>query len=346
MGTSIFAKPIADGFGGRIPRGWPLPPKKWARGGVLNHGDYHIPVMQAEVLDYLAVSSGGTYVDGTLGGGGHARAILEATSPDGVLLGLDRDPNAIRESRRVLSEFGDRVQIVNANYADASQVVDKLLGRKVDGFLVDAGVSSHQIDTATRGFSFAKSGPLDMRMSPDLPSLEEYLAEVSVDELSKALWRYGEVKAARRLAPAIIEAFSAGDLTTTVDLANLVERVSPSNPRKRRTIHPATLVFQALRIAVNDELACLDRAVTSIPSIVRPGGRVVMISFHSLEDRLVKQQFREMARDREYVPKAPVDIPIKPSLRILTRKPVMASEEEVKLNPRARSAKLRAAEVV
>jgi 16S rRNA (cytosine1402-N4)-methyltransferase len=304
--------------------------------------DYHVPVLVHEVLEYLDVQPGGLYVDGTLGGGGHTQAILDACAPDGRVVAFDRDPNAIATATQRLSAYADRLTIVHANYATAHAHVSQ-----ADGWLVDAGVSSHQLDDAERGFSFQRPGPLDMRMG-DGPTLADYLADVEEEELARVLREYGEVKGAGRLARAILFDFQQGRFKDTRDLGDMIERVlgRGAGSGRHTRIHPATLVFQALRIAVNDELTGLETAVLSIPQVVKKGGRAVFISFHSLEDRIVKNGFRTLAGAVDDAPRGlPVERP-QPKVEILTRKPVVASEEELSFNPRARSAKLRAVRVL
>lgn len=312
---------------------------------------YHSPVLVEETLQWLGVAPGGRYMDGTAGGGGHSEAILLQSSPEGQLLALDRDPRAIREVRQRLEpRFSERLVLVQANYSQAAEVLKEKGWDKVDGWLIDAGVSSHQLDEAERGFSFQHEGPLDMRMGPDTLTVEELLDEVDEEELLRILRDYGEVRGGRRVARAILAAHDEGALKSTRDLAEVVAANSPPRHRgrgRRLTIHPATLVFQALRIAVNQELEHLAQAVRQIPKVVRPGGRAVFISFHSLEDRIVKNGFRRLQDPCT----CPRDLPRcvcgkLPQVEVLTRRPIMASEEEVAANPRARSAKLRALRVV
>lgn len=308
--------------------------------------EWHEPVLVDEVLEYLDVQPGRRYVDGTLGGGGHTQAILDASAPDGRVLSIDRDPTAIEFARERLASYGERVAFVLGNYAD---VVRHTKGyAPVDGFLVDAGVSSEQLDDASRGFSFRRAGPLDMRMGPDAQTLEEYLDVVDERELARVLKEFGEIRSARRISSAILEAWGEGRLERTTDLARTVEESVGigAGTGRRTTIHPATLVFQALRIAINGELDGLQRAVDAIPEVVRSGGRAVFISFHSLEDRIVKRGFRDLATD-DLPPGVPVRADQTTTIaKVLTGRPITASEEELEGNPRARSAKLRAIEVL
>lgn len=304
--------------------------------------DYHVPVLVHEVLEYLNVRAGGVYVDGTLGGGGHTQAILDASAPDGRVVAFDRDPVAIATAKQRLQGYADRLTIIQGNYADASKHVSQ-----ADGWLVDAGVSSHQLDDEERGFSFQRPGPLDMRMGEG-PTLSDYLHDVDEEELARVLREFGEVKGAGRLARAILSDFRDGRFRDTRDMGDMIERVlgRGAGSGRQTRIHPATLVFQALRIAVNDELTGLETAVMSIPDVVKKEGRAVFISFHSLEDRIVKNGFRTLAGAVDDLPRGlPVERP-KPRVEILTRKPVVASDEELDFNPRARSAKLRAVRVL
>jgi 16S rRNA (cytosine1402-N4)-methyltransferase len=307
----------------------------------------HIPVLEEEVVHHLAPRPGGLYCDATVGGGGHARRILEASAPDGRLVGIDRDPDALAAARERLAPFGGRVTLVHGAFGDARQILSDLGAIPVDGFLLDLGISSPQVDRAERGFSFQREGPLDMRMDPTRgETCSELLRRASPDELADILREYGEEPFARRIARAIKEALDEERLATTSDLAAVVAAALPARELQFRKTDPATRTFQALRMAVNDELAQIERFLGDFPACVRAGGRVVVIAFHSLEDRLVKNRFRDLARD----PGLPVDVARAmgirpdPELELLTRKPVTASEAELARNPRARSAKLRAAE--
>ncbi len=306
--------------------------------------DYHVPIMVDEVLELLAVKPGGVYVDGTLGGGGHTHAILDASGPDGRVIAIDRDPEARAYATERLADYGDRLTVVAGNYGDVEAILEELDEEPVDGLLVDAGISSHQVDEADRGFSFSKEGPLDMRMSDHGPTLAEWLDSVEERDLTYILKKFGEVKPAKRLARAILEDRKKGLIETTTDLARVCESIN-SQPGRPKKIHPATLVFQALRIAINDELDGLQAVVDAVPNVVKSGGRAAFISFHSLEDRIVKQSLREMSTSD-----IPHGVPVTEDqlhgdIDVLTRKPVMASDEEIEFNPRARSAKLRAAQV-
>lgn len=309
--------------------------------------EYHVPIMVDEVLELIAAAPGKRFVDGTLGGGGHSEALLTATSPDGRLISLDRDPEAIATASARLAPFGDRFLAVQRNYDQMRHVLDELHIAHVDGTLIDAGVSSHQLDAPHRGFSFRHEGPLDMRMGEDTRSLAELLETLDAEQLTQIIRDYGELKGAFRIANGILDAFHAGTLTSTRALHDVV--LASMNPALMRKLNvsPATLVFQALRIAVNDELAHLERALHAAVSCVSPGGRVVFICFHSLEDRIIKQGLRKLENPCTCPPALPrCACGKKPKVRILTSKPRRASPEECEANPRARSAVLRAAEIL
>ncbi len=290
----------------------------------------HIPVLLREALAWLAPRPGGRYVDGTLGGGGHAEAVLEASAPSGRLLGLDADPAAVARVRERLARFGERVELVQSNFREVAEVAARHGFVPADGVLFDLGLSSFQLGESARGFSFQGDQPLDMRLDPSLPeTAADLLNRRSESELADIFYRYGEERRSRRLARAVVARRARSPFRTTADL---VETVIRALGPKRGRIHPATKVFQALRIAVNDELEALREGLRGAASILAPGGRLVVISFHSLEDRIVKQFFRGEA--------AASSVPLRP----LTPKPVVPGPEEVAANPRARSAKLRAAE--
>ncbi len=303
----------------------------------------HVPVLLQEVLHYLQPRPGGTYIDATVGGGGHAEAILQASAPDGRLLGLDADPAALGRSHRRLHRFEHRVVLVHANFDQLQLIAEREGFVPADGVLMDLGVSSDQLEAADRGFSFLKPGPLDMRMDPSLPlTAADLVNTLSEEELAQLIRTYGEEPRARRIARAIVQ---ARPIHTTTELAEVIARAVPRRPGQR--LHPATRTFQALRIVVNDELGALERALPQALDVLRPGGRLVVIAFHSLEDRIVKQFFRQEARDCICPPRQPVcTCGHKARVRILTRKPVVPSEAEIQANPRSRSAKLRAVEKV
>lgn len=299
----------------------------------------HEPVLYQEVLATLAPRAGGRYLDGTLGLGGHAWGLLTASSPDGTLLALDQDPTAIGFARRRLAPFGDRVTIVRANFVEMAAVA---AGRgPFDGILLDVGLSSLQLADEARGFSFHADSPLDMRMDPDGPQRAADLVN-TLDERSLAdlIYRYGDERRSRRIARAIVSRrpfSSARELGETIAAA-------VGRGRKDR-IHPATRTFQALRIAVNDELGVLERVLPDALSLLRPGGRLAVISFHSLEDRIVKNHFRNEATDCLCPPKLLTCVcGHQATVVLVTRKPIRPGEDEIRRNPRARSARLRVAE--
>jgi len=303
----------------------------------------HEPVMLQEVLSWLVVNKTGIYVDGTVGGAGHARAILEQTRA--TLIGIDCDADALRAAEERLAPFGSRKILVKANFADLASVLKELHIEKVDGVLLDLGVSSHQLDAAHRGFSFSRLAPLDMRMDQDL-KLRAYdiVNHFTPTELEKIIRLYGEEKMAARITRAISRKRQASPIETTVELAGLVASVMPGH-MKHQKIHPATRTFQALRIAVNRELDCIVPAIEGAVDALSIGGRIGVISFHSLEDRIVKNTFRDLAATCV----CPKDIPYcvchkKAVLKVVTRKAVVPSIGESQQNPRARSAKLRVAE--
>jgi 16S rRNA (cytosine1402-N4)-methyltransferase len=303
----------------------------------------HATVLADEALAQLQPRAGEVYCDATLGGGGHAERILDASAPDGRLIGIDRDPAALAAARARLARFGDRVTVAHGRFGDVRRILADLGVVAVHGFMLDVGVSSPQLDAAARGFSFQREGPLDMRMDPTAgESARALLERVSVDELSTLLRQYGDERYAGRIARTIKEAIEAGALHTTTELAALIARAVPTRERDK---DPATRTFQALRIAVNDELGELERFLADFPPLLHAGGRVVVICFHSLEDALVKDRFRDLARDSGLPPDIAerMGLPLAPTLRLLTRKPLRPSDAEVARNPRARSARLRAA---
>jgi 16S rRNA (cytosine1402-N4)-methyltransferase len=304
----------------------------------------HIPVLLQEAVDLLAPKHGGVYVDGTLGAGGHAAEILKRSAPGGILIGLDRDAEAVERSRITLALYGNRVFLRQANYRDMSTVLSELGYGSVDGVLLDLGVSLFHVKTPERGFSFMLDGPLDMRMdASSSQTAADLVNTLSREELIRILREYGEESRAGAIARAIEKARARGPITRTVQLAEIVSGVFPRHPRRR--IHPATLTFQALRIAVNDEMGALREGLDHITPCLKPGGRLVIITFHSLEDRVVKQAFAQAAKGCICSPRLPVcSCGRKPSLKILTKRPVFPGSGAVEKNPAARSAKLRAAE--
>ena len=307
----------------------------------------HMPVLVDEVMSMLAPAPGSLQIDATVGGGGHTERILEATNPDGRLLGLDADGAAIaRVDGRLGPRFGDRLVLRRANFRELGSVAPEAGFGAVDGMLFDLGLSSFQLGDAERGFGFRTGGPLDMRFDTTrgVPAAE-LLATLDRIELSALFKRYGEEPQANRIANAIVAARATAPVSTAEELAALVERVAPGNPRTRRRIHPATRVFQALRIAVNEELDALQDGLAAAVDLLRPGGRLVVLSYHSLEDRIVKRFFAAERRGCTCPPEVPVCVCGKnPRLRLVTRPSLTPTAEEIAANPRARSARLRAAE--
>jgi 16S rRNA (cytosine1402-N4)-methyltransferase len=300
----------------------------------------HEPVLLDEACSLLDLQPGMTVVDGTVGGGGHARAILERTAPDGRLVGLDLDVEALRAAQERLGPYGARLRLVRSSFRNLTAVLEELGISAVDAVLMDLGVSSHQLDTPARGFRFgaesAGETPLDMRMDADAPTrAADLLATARPETLERWFRDYADLPGARRLARAIAEARTRAPLRTAQDLVEVVRAAGVGRGRRH---HPATLVFQALRIAVNDEIGALEEGLGAAIDALRPGGRVAVIAYHSVEDRAVKNRFRDLARR----PAAPGEPPAR--LRVLTRRPVGAGPDEVARNPRARSARLRAAE--
>lgn len=304
----------------------------------------HTPVLLHEAVDLLAPKSGGVYVDGTLGAGGHAAEILKRSGPDGIMIGLDQDAEAVERSAVNLAAYGSRVIIRRANYRDLPVVLSGLGYAAVDGALLDLGVSWFQLKSPERGFSFMLDGPLDMRMDANGPrSAADLVNTLPPGELRRIIREFGEDQRAGAIARAIEKARSRGPITSTIQLAEIVSSVFPPYPPRR--IHPATRTFQALRIAVNDEMGSLREGLARIIPLVKPGGRIAVITFHSLEDRIVKQVFAKETKGCVCPPKMPVcACGRRPVLRVITRRPVAPGPEEVERNPAARSAKLRAAE--
>ncbi len=304
----------------------------------------HKSVMTLEVLAALRPRAGGRYADGTLGGGGHAAAILAASSPDGWLYGCDRDGEALAAARRRLAGFAGRFELRHGNFAKLSAWVP---AGSCDGVLFDLGVSSPQLDEAERGFSFLRSGPLDMRMDRRQQGTAADLVNTApAEELADMFWKYGGERDSRRLARAVVREREHRPFATTGQLAELIARLSP---RRGRKVHPATKVFQALRMAVNDELGSLEEGLRGAVGLLKPGGRLAVITFHSAEDRVVKGFGNE--RSRDYTFPGPVDVPElrvprAPELKWISRKAGGASDRETTENPRSRSARLRVLERV
>ncbi len=316
----------------------------------------HVPVMLEEVLRFLRPKPGGHYIDGTVGGGGHTAAILERSAPDGKVLGIDTDIQALVRVRDRLSDYvsNGRLVLVHGNFVELARIVDEAGFVSVHGILADLGFSSDQMDDPQRGFSFSADGPLDMRLNTELTiTAANIVNSASEQELADIIWRYGEETRARQVARRIVREREKGAITRTGQLAKIVAAGVPYKPG---AIHPATRVFQALRIAVNHELERLEAALPQMLKVLQrreaseehvDEGRMVLISFHSLEDRIVKEFMRREATDCLCPPRIPVCVcGHKAQLRLLTPKPMTPTEQEIKSNPRSRSAKLRAAEIV
>lgn len=305
----------------------------------------HVTVMPEEAVRFLAPRPGGIYVDGTLGGGGHSGFILEESSPDGILYAFDRDRAALEAAGERLARFGKRFQPLHANFADMAESLNALGVTGIDGFLLDLGVSSYQIDTPERGFSFQAEAPLNMRMDSEAgPSAADLVNELPESELSRIIREYGEERWAQRIARFIVTARAESPVTTTQRLVDIIKGAIPRRAWEER-IHPATRTFQALRIATNDELGSLERGLAAGIGLLKPGGRGVVISFHSLEDRIVKHCFRERAKGCI----CPRELPVCacnniPEVMLLTSRAVRPGECEIAVNPRSRSARLRAVE--
>ncbi|MFN2109838.1 MAG: 16S rRNA (cytosine(1402)-N(4))-methyltransferase RsmH [Anaerolineae bacterium] len=302
----------------------------------------HIPILLAEVLDGLSIKPGGYYLDATVGGGGHAAAILEASGPTGQLLGLDRDPEAAARAAMHLKPFGDRAQVVATSYVHLTTALRHAGFPPLDGVLFDLGFSSWQVDDPARGFAFRMDGPLDMRFDPtsDDPPAAVLVNQLAEADLADVLWRYGEESRSRRIAQAIV---TARPIRSTEHLADVI--VAAVGRGRGERLHPATRTFQALRIAVNDELEGIAEALPQAMAALRSRGRLAVIAFHSLEDRIVKRFLKQEERGCICPPEAPIcTCGHTPTLRNITRKPITPSAEEVAANPRSRSAKLRVAE--
>lgn len=299
----------------------------------------HIPVLFDACMELMVPADGGFYADGTLGAGGHSEGILKASAPGGRLISFDVDPVAVRTAQERLKPFGDRVRIIKDSYVNIGKYVGD---NSLDGFIVDLGVSSMQLDHRNRGFSFLQDGPLDMRFSPDQPlSAADIVNTWPEEELSRILWQYGEERKSRQIAAMICSEREHSRIETTFHLRDVILGAAGKN---RERIHPATRSFQAIRIAVNGELDAVERVLPAAMKALKSGGRLLVISFHSLEDRIVKNFFKTESRDCLCPPEQPVcTCGHKAALRELTRHPVTADEEEIKMNPRSRSARLRAA---
>lgn len=304
-------------------------------------GGYHLPVFPAETSDWMAAGEGKFIIDGTLGGGGHSEIFLKAGAR---VLGVDRDPEALAHARARLASFGDRFSTWEGNFSQLREIPTIREGEKVDGILMDLGVSSRQLDVAERGFSFMRDGPLDMRMGPSSPrTAADVVNRWSEPDLVRILFEFGEESKARRIAAAILKQRAIQPFATTLELANCIERTIGRHGRT----HPATKTFQAIRMAVNEELESLAAALAAAPTILKPGGRLLIITFHSLEDRMVKRFLRHRSTPFLDDPGWPEPRPNPDyQFRLLSRKAIAPTAEEISLNPRARSAKLRVAQLL
>ncbi len=304
----------------------------------------HIPVLFNETIESLRVHDGGLYVDGTLGGGGHSGGILKSAE-NVSLIGIDRDSEAIAAAKSKLSQFGERVTYVNRNFCDVANILTELGIDEIDGMVLDLGVSSYQLDNSERGFSYMQDARLDMRMNRNAQkSAYEVVNEYPREELTRIFYEYGEEKWSAKISEIICEKRAQKPIETTLELVDIIKSAIPLKVRVKGS-HPAKRVFQAIRIEVNNELGILDQAVREAVKFLKPGGRLSIITFHSLEDRIIKKTFADLASGCE----CPKDFPVcvcnkRPEIKIVTRKPVLPSQDEEERNSRAKSAKLRVAE--
>lgn len=307
---------------------------------------HHISVLLNECIDNLNIRPDGIYVDGTMGGGGHSLEIAKRLTT-GRLICIDQDPNAHEAAGKRLAEYKDRITFVRDNFGNIANILDSLGIEKIDGTLLDIGVSSHQLDEAERGFSYQQDAPLDMRMNPDRPfSAYDVVNGYDEDELDRVIFTYGEERWARRIAQFIVKEREAKPIETTGELVDIIKKAVPKGARKDGP-HPAKRTFQAIRIEVNGELEVLQRAIDDVAARLAVGGRLCIITFHSLEDRIVKEAFRKQENPCICPPQFPVCVcGKKPLGRVITRKPILPSKEELEENPRSRSAKLRVLEGV
>lgn len=307
----------------------------------------HVSVLLEESIANLNIRPDGIYVDGTLGGGGHSLEIAKNLKDDGLLIGIDQDENAIKAATERLTHYANRFQAVRNNFSNLSEVLDNLGISEIDGLLLDLGVSSHQLDEPERGFSYMHDAPLDMRMDNRSPlTAKDVVNQYSEDALVKMIKDYGEEKWAKRIVQFIIDHREKESIETTYQLVDIIKKAIPKRARMEGP-HPAKRTFQAIRIEVNRELEIIEEAIIDATKYLRPGGRICMITFHSLEDRIVKNAFKKLQNPCICPPQFPVcQCHRKQELEIITRKPIVPSEEELEINPRSRSAKLRVAEKV
>ena len=305
-----------------------------------------MPVLKNETIEQLHIDPAGTYVDGTFGGGGHASEIISRLNGNGCFVGIDQDQDAVENGRTKLELYKNtKTQLVRDNFSNIKNILSDLHIESVDGILLDIGVSSHQLDTGERGFSYMQDAELDMRMDQRNPLTAAHIINTySEQELLRVIRDYGEERWASRIAQFIVKERARAPIETTFQLVEVIKAAIPASARKNGP-HPAKRTFQALRIEVNDELGVLERSITDMTDVLKPGGRLCIITFHSLEDRIVKQTFRKLENPCTCPPESPVCVcGKKPVVRVITRKPIEPSEEELEMNPRARSSKLRVAE--
>ncbi len=316
-------------------------PKSWER---YNLEFNHVSVLLNECIEGLDIKPDGIYVDGTMGGAGHSTEIVKKLK-DGILIGFDQDINAINTAKDRLKPYGDRVRLVHSNFENIKSEIEKLGIEKIDGLLLDLGVSSHQLDEAERGFSYMQDAPLDMRMDNRMKmGAKEVVNGYSQKELERIIKEYGEENWAARIAQFIVESREEKEIETTLELVDIIKRAVPKKARMDGP-HPAKRTFQAIRIEVNRELDVIERTINDAVSIMNKGGRICIITFHSLEDRIVKNAFKELAKSCICPPELPMCMCDKKSeVKIITRKPILPSSEEIEVNPRSRSAKLRIAQ--
>lgn len=308
---------------------------------------HHVSVLLEECIQGLNIKPDGSYLDGTLGGAGHSEAICHHLGEKGVLIGIDQDRHAIGAAQKRLEKFENRIILYQDNFANVKNVLEKVEVLKVNGILLDLGVSSYQLDEAERGFSYMQDGPLDMRMDPEgLRSAQNVINEYSEEDLARIIKEYGEERWAKRIARFIVEERKKKPFTTTMELVEVIKKAVPKGAR-RDGPHPAKRTFQAIRIEVNQELAILEQSIKDMVDVLDTGGRLCIITFHSLEDRIVKQTFRHLENPCVCPPDFPICICGKqPVAKIITRKPILPTNEEIGKNPRARSAKLRILEKI
>lgn len=307
----------------------------------------HVSVLLKETIDGLNIKPDGIYVDGTLGGGGHSLEIAKRLSKNGHLYGIDRDTDAIEAAGERLREYSDRFTAIHSNFYNAAEVLKNIGVQKIDGFILDLGVSSHQLDEADRGFSYMQDAPLDMRMDRGAPyTAWNVVNEKSEKELNDIIFKYGEEKWAKRIAQFIVAEREKKPIDTTYELVEVIKKAVPKGAR-RDGPHPAKRTFQAIRIEVNGELAILDKTVDDMTEMLSEGGRMCIITFHSLEDRIIKNAMKRHENPCTCPPEFPVCVCGKvPDVKVITRKPILPSDEELEVNPRSRSAKLRIMEKI